>query len=98
MSNRVQPRPSCYSMCMSTLTRRVQLLLDEDRYARIEGEARRSGASVASVIRQAIDRHFADDTMDRARAAQLLLDAAPIPVDDWSVLKAEIEGMRNPLE
>ncbi len=37
-------------MCMS-LDRRLQLLLDEERYARIAGIAQREHRSVASVIR-----------------------------------------------
>ena len=43
-------------MCMS-LDRRLQLLLDEERYARIAGIAQHEQRSVASVIREAIDRH-----------------------------------------
>jgi len=36
--------------------RRLHLLLDEARYQRVAAEARRRGVSVASVIREAIDR------------------------------------------
>lgn len=66
------------------LDRRVQLLLDANRYARVELEAARRGMSVAAVIREAIDRAFAGEVGSRAEAATALLDAEPMPVDDWS--------------
>lgn len=54
---------------MSVMERRLQLLLDQDRYARVAEEARRSGRSVAAVIREAIDARFSDDHDDDARRA-----------------------------
>lgn len=54
---------------MSLMERRLQLLLDEARYARVAGEAERSGRSVASVIREAIDFRFPDDDDARRAAA-----------------------------
>lgn len=78
---------------MSSLERRLQLLLDVGRYDRIAKEAERSGRSVAAVIREAIDLRFPDDEVDvRMAAAQRLLDltAAPgaAPGEDPSDLKA----------
>ncbi|MBK8868719.1 MAG: hypothetical protein KBF43_06515 [Dermatophilaceae bacterium] len=59
---------------MSVMERRLQLLLDHARYERVEAEARRSGRSVAAVIREAIDVRFADEgDTARASAAQLLV-------------------------
>jgi len=43
---------------MSTLERRLQLLLDQERYERVAAEARESGRSVNAVIREAIDAHY----------------------------------------
>ena len=59
---------------MSLLERRLQLLLDADRYDRVAAEAARSGRSVAAVIREAIDLRFPDDEgPTSAAAAQALL-------------------------
>ena len=47
---------ACYSMSM--LTRRLQVLLDDSRYQRLEAAARRRRVSVATVVREAIDRDY----------------------------------------
>jgi len=63
------------------MERRLQLLLDQERYDRVAAEADRSGRSVAAVIREAIDFRFPDDDdARRARAAQAFLDL-PRPAD-----------------
>lgn len=76
------------------MEKRLQLLLDRDRYERVAGEARRSGRSVAAVIREAIDVRFTDPE-DEARlaAGRALLarldhrgDERPEP--DWAETKA----------
>jgi len=41
-------------MHMHTLDRRIQLLLDEPRYRKVAGEAKRRRVSVAAVIREAM--------------------------------------------
>lgn len=77
-------------MCMS-LERRVQILLDEPQYARLEREARRRGGSVASVIRDAVDRLLPPgSTMSRSEAGDLLLAAEPIDVGDWAEAKEDL--------
>lgn len=59
------------------MERRLQLLLDQDRYDRVAHEADRSGRSVAAVIREAIDMRFPRaDLDDRAGAARELLALA----------------------
>ncbi|MBB4661192.1 CopG family transcriptional regulator [Conexibacter arvalis] len=79
---------------MSTLSRRTQILLDEERYARLEQAAQASGRSVAAVIRDAIDAKLArDETAGRRREAVDWLLAQPAPLDpepEWAVLKAEM--------
>jgi predicted DNA-binding protein len=76
-------------MSMSKLNRRLQVLLDEERYDRLEREAARRGAPVASVVREAVDRLLAEET-DRRAAGDRLLAAPPMPVDDWSEIKKEL--------
>ena len=65
---------------MSVLERRLQLLLDAERYALVADEAQRTSRSVSAVIREAIDVRFSSsgDQARRAAAAQLLaLSAHP---------------------
>lgn len=78
---------------MAVLTQRLQLLLDEDRLARLTQEAQRRGSSVASLVREAIDATFPPDGPSRNAATRLLLDAEPIDIGDWADTKAEIESM-----
>ncbi|WP_148613597.1 antitoxin [Nocardioides rubriscoriae] len=65
------------------MERRLQLLLDQERYDRVAAEATRSGRSVAAVIREAIDLRFDDCVQLRRGAVEDLLaladgdDAAP---------------------
>lgn len=76
------------------MERRLQLLLDQQRYDLVAGEAEASGRSVASVIREAIDLRFADDVQARRSAAARLLagpsDESPEP--EWAVVKADLES------
>ena len=78
---------------MSTLDRRVQLLLDPQQYEDVEREAVRSGQSVAAVIREAIAARLASGTTARAAAARRLLVSADPDEDggeDWSDVKSAL--------
>lgn len=81
-------------MCMS-LDRRLQLLLDEERYARVAAIAERERRSVASVIREAIDAHTSSSPDRRAAAWARILQADPMPVPSPEDLRAELEHMRG---
>jgi hypothetical protein len=74
-------------MCMS-LDRRVHILLDDRRYAVLEGEAARRRTSVAALIRDAIDRTYAGADANRHAAGEALLAADPMPVEDWEAMKS----------
>lgn len=65
------------------MTRRLQVLLNEERYRRLEREADRTGQSVAALIRAAIDRAYGPDLANREAAVTSFLSADPVPVDDW---------------
>jgi hypothetical protein len=81
-------------MCM--LERRLQILLDEARYQRVAAEARHRGVSVASVIREAIDRALPASSPRRRAAARRILDAPDMPVPpDPSELRAELDELRG---
>jgi predicted transcriptional regulator len=82
---------------MPTLTRRTQLLLDDDLHRRLRKVAAERGISLGALIREAIDEKLSraqDAQDDRARAIDELLAAEPMPVEDWSVMKKQmIEDM-----
>lgn len=81
-------------MCMS-LDRRLQLLLDDARYQRVAALAGQRGTSVASVIREAIDRGLPNSDQERLRAGRLVLDADPMPVPDLPELLDELDELRG---
>lgn len=66
-------------MHMRTLDRRVHLLLDEPRHAKLVIEAKRRNVSIAEVIREAIDRLPTDADVRRA-AIDRILAAEPMEV------------------
>lgn len=85
-------------MRMRTLDRRVHLLLDEPRHAKLVIEAKRRNVSVAEVIRDAIDRLPSDADLRRA-AIHRILAAPPVdlPVDPRD-LRREIDHERERFE
>ena len=79
-------------MHMSNLERRVQILLDEPRYRRVAGEARRRHVSVATVVRDAIDQMTAG-AETRRDAIALVFAAEPMAVpSDPTELRRELDA------
>ena len=79
---------------MSKLTRRLHVLLDDKRYLRLEAAARRRKVSVATVVREAIDRDLGSPGVDRRAAGRHFLDAAPMAVGSVEDLRIELEDLR----
>jgi hypothetical protein len=79
----------------SVLTRRLQVLLDEDRYARLASEAERRSVPVAVVVREAIDAAFPDGADERSAAARAILGAPAMPVPDPAELRDELDAIRS---
>jgi hypothetical protein len=77
------------------LERRLQILLDEPRYRRLETAARARGTSIATIVREAIDVALPAD-LERKRAAwQAIRDAEPMPVPQTvEELKREVRDAR----
>lgn len=71
---------------MSALERRLQVLLDEDRYARLEAESRATGRSMGAIVRGAIDLHFDADI----EAGHRLLERTADPSGEPQVSTAEL--------
>jgi hypothetical protein len=81
---------------MLMLNRRLQILVDEDRYRALERTARERRVSVATVVRDAIDRDLAGPQSKRAAAGRRILDAAPMPVPETvEDLKRELAEARG---
>ncbi len=83
-------------MSMS-LDRRLQVLLDEERHRRLVAVARQRGVSVATVVREALDRGLASPEARRRGAGRRLLDAPDVAVPDPAELRIELEELRNRL-
>lgn len=75
--------------------RRLQVLLDQERHDRLAAIADERGVSVATVVREAIDRGLPDLSGRRQKAARRLLDAADMPVPATDDLLAELDDLRG---
>lgn len=73
---------------------RVQILLDEERHQRITTAARQRGVSVATVVREAIDRGLPGAENRRLAAARALLEAPDMAVPDPAELGDELDALR----
>jgi hypothetical protein len=77
------------------LEHRLQILLDDERHQRIVAVARERGVSVATVVREAIDRGVSNPDAQRRAAGRRILDAADMPVPEPAELSAELEQLRG---
>ncbi|MGI8647085.1 MAG: antitoxin [Acidimicrobiales bacterium] len=77
------------------LSHRLQILLDDDRYARVTTLAQGRDTSVAAVIREAIDRGLPATTARRYAAGERILTAAPEQFGDAAELKTELDELRG---
>ncbi len=81
-------------MCMS-LEHRLQILLDDERHSRITAVARERGVSVATIVREAIDRGVADPSRQRRAAGRRVLDSPDMAVPEPAELSEELEALRS---
>jgi predicted DNA-binding protein len=74
---------------MPFLNRRLQVLIDEERWQRLRQESERTGAPIGAIVREAIDEALpaGRDPESVDAAARRLLEAEPMPVDDWGEMK-----------
>jgi hypothetical protein len=77
------------------LEHRLQILLDDDRHSRLVAVARERGVSVATVVREAIDRGVSNPDARRRAAGRRLLYADDMPVPDLADLHAELDALRG---
>jgi hypothetical protein len=81
-------------MCMS-LTHRMQILLDEDQYARLSRRAKAEGRSVGALIREAVDFMWTAGDSRKAEAAAAVLAAEPMAVGSPDDLARELDRARG---
>lgn len=75
------------------LQRRLQILIDDARYQRLQDRARDRGTSVAAVIRDLVDTGLPASDAARREAADFILNGASTPVpDDPRDIRREIEA------
>jgi hypothetical protein len=79
---------------MSMLEHRLQILIDGDRHRRITAAARDRGVSVATVVREAIDRGLATPATRRRAAGARLLEAPDMAVPEPQELRDELDELR----
>lgn len=79
---------------MSMFKERLQVMIESEQRARLERHARSRGTSVATLVREAIDAAFPADTSRRA-AAETILGADPMPVEDPNALLHELDELRG---
>jgi hypothetical protein len=77
------------------LTRRLQVLIDEERHIRLEAEAARREVPVAVLVREALDAAYPVTVAQRRGAAERILDAEPMPVPDVPGLRDELDELRG---
>ena len=80
-------------MCM--FDRRLQILLDDERYERLAAEARRRSVPVAHVVREALDVALPAPHRRRHDAAAAILAAPLMPVPAPEDLRSELEQLRG---
>jgi hypothetical protein len=78
-------------MLMATLTRRLQVLIEERRFAQLEHIARERGTTVAALVREALDQVYSQQPLTPQAAAERFLAREPIDVGTWYDAKREIE-------
>jgi hypothetical protein len=74
------------------LSRRLQLLIDDDRYLRLKHESERVGVPVGELVRRAIDCEYPSEALEREAAGERLLKA-PVPAGrepDWGDVKHDV--------
>ncbi|HEX4837667.1 MAG TPA: CopG family transcriptional regulator [Solirubrobacteraceae bacterium] len=75
---------------MPQLTRRTQLLLDDDLHRRLRETADARGISLGALVREAIEEKLSRVQESRSEAFAKLLTAEPMPVEDWSAMKKQM--------
>lgn len=79
----------------ATKTRRLQVLIEDGQWRRLEDLAAARGVSVASLVREAIEMALPGGEAERRAAARDVLDAPPMDVPDPDGLRDELDQLRG---
>jgi uncharacterized membrane protein len=82
------------NLMLIMLERRLQILIDDERYQRLASAARARKTSVATVVREAIDAALPVDLERKRAALEEVLAAELVPLPDVDELKAELDEIR----
>jgi hypothetical protein len=80
---------------LMSLDHRLQILIDDERHRRISEAAQERGVSVATVVREAIDRGLANTDSQRQAAGQRLLAAPDMTIPEPADLRLELDTARG---
>jgi len=80
---------------LMSLDHRLQILIDDERHRRISAAAQQRGVSIATVVREAIDRGLANSDSQQQAAGRRLLDAPDMTVPEPADLRAELDAARG---
>lgn len=80
---------------MSMMEHRLQILIDDERHRRISTAAKERGVSIATIVREAIDRGLPSNDQSRRAAAAAFLASDPMPVPDVAELLTELDALRG---
>lgn len=75
---------------MPKLTHRAHILLDDEQHQRLRKLAMDRGISVAVLICEAIDEKLSRVQETPAAAFAKLLEAEPMPIEDWPTMKKQM--------
>ena len=78
-------------MLMATLTRRLQVLIEDSRFAYLENLAKKRDTTVAALVREALDQVYAQEPLPPRAAAERFLAREPIDLGMWEDAKRDIE-------
>lgn len=77
------------------LEHRLQVLLDDERHRRLSEVAAERGVSVATVVREAIDRGLPAADSRRRAAGRRVLEAEDMRVAEPDELLADLDAIRG---
>ena len=80
---------------MAAKTRRLQVLIEDAQWQRLERAAEDRGVSVASLVREAIETALPGGAAERRAAAGTVLDAPRMQVPDPEELRDELQALRG---
>jgi hypothetical protein len=76
-------------------SKRLQVLIDEEQFRRLEAAAEQRKVPVAVVVREALDARLALHPSERQAAAQAILSAPRMKVPTPKELRAELDALRG---